>query len=411
MFYFKLKYLKILFCAFLSFLFVFLALHIFLSFNSKYQTEVVYCSTIPKKINSYGVIFKNEKVLDSCKNDGIIKNKYRDGSRISAGSEISEKYYKESDVENLEKIKKLNDKIDSLEKVQKSVKNSKQNLNDLNNKIYASYLDLNDAIKQSKYQSYSKIKNQIIECFNKKQILIGKIKNFNDSIKNLKKQKNSISNSISYYKLIKTPIAGYICSKIDGFEDECSLEKTKDLNSKQLQKIYDLCCENKNNFSLGNKIIYDPQIILKVLIPSELAVDCKVGSSCVLNLKQINEEFDAELVDLSLGRNGQKGLATFEINSMTEKLASLRKSKVEINFKNYSGLKINKSAIRKNEQNQTGVYVKIGSFLKFKLVNILAENDDFIISEKLDNDARYVKELDEVVIKGKDLYNRKKIKY
>ena len=100
----------------------------------------------------------------------IIKNKYRDGSRISAGSEISEKYYKESDVENLEKIKKLDDKIDSLEKVKNSVKNSKQNLNDFNNKIYAYYLDLNDEIKQIKYQSYSKIKNQNIECFNKKQI-------------------------------------------------------------------------------------------------------------------------------------------------------------------------------------------------------------------------------------------------
>lgn len=412
MFHFKLIYLKILFFAFLSFLFIFLALHIFLSFDLKYQTEVAYCSTISKKINTCGVIFKNEKILNYCKNNEILKNIYRDGSHVAANSKISKKYYKESDIENLEKIKKLDDKINSLEKIQKSAKTSEQNLNDLNNQVYSTYFDLNEALKQNNYQSYFKLKNKIIDCFNKKQLLIGKVKDFNDSIKNLKKQRASISNLISSYepKTIKTPIAGYICSKIDGFEEECSLEKVKNLNSNQLEELYNCCCKNKNNFSLGNKIIYDPQVFLKVLLPSESSFDGNVGSMFVLNLQQINEEFDAELIDFNLGKNGQKGLATFEINSMTEKLASLRKSKVEINFKNYYGLKINKSAVRKNEQNETGVYVKIGSFLKFKLVDILTENDDFIISKIHDENENYVRELDEVVIKGKDLYNRKKIK-
>ena len=63
----------------------------------------------------------------------------------------SEKYYKESDVENLEKIKKLDDKINSLEKVQNSVKNSKQNL------TYYFFLSLIFVLFQNIYKSFQLI--------------------------------------------------------------------------------------------------------------------------------------------------------------------------------------------------------------------------------------------------------------
>lgn len=411
MFHSKFLYFKILFFVFLSFLFIFLTLHIFLVFNLKYETEVTYCADVSKKINSYGVIFKDEKILDYCEDGEVIKNIYRDGSHVAADSEIARKYYKESDVKNLEKIEKIDEKIKNLEETQKFIKNSNFNFNDLNNQVYRNYFELCDAIKQNNSQLFSKKKNEIIDCLNKKQILIGRAKNFNDSIKNLKKNRALISNLVSAKpKKIRTPISGYVVSKIDSFENECSLEAMKSLDVEKLQKIYDYCEKNRNKFKLGNKIIYNPQIFFKMLLPTNLMIDCSVGSTCVLKMQQNGEEVDAELVDLNLGKNGQKGLATFEINSMTDKLASTRQSKVEVNFKKYYGLKISKIAIRKNKKNQTGVYVKIGAIAKFKLVDILTENDDYIISKIHDDSDDYVRELDEVIVKGKNLYDRKKIK-
>lgn len=408
---FKFLYFKVLFFFFLSFLFIFLALHIFLSLNSNYKTEIAYRSVVSKKLNSHGIIFKNEKVLDYCKNDEIMKNIYKNGSHVAANSEIAKKYYKELDIQNLEKIEKIDEKIESLKETQKSIKNSDKNFNDLNSQIYKSYFNFFDALKQNDLQSCFKLKNKIIDCLNKKQILVGKVKNFDKTIDNLKEEKKSIAKLISSKpQIVKTPISGYICDKIDGFEEQCSLEAMDNLTVDELERIYDNCNKNKNNFKLGNKIIYNPRVFFKAFLPSDWILDCDVGSKCVLNMNQTGEEIDAELVKLNLGKNNKKGLATFELSCMTDKLASLRTTDVEIKFKNYSGLKINKLAIRKNEKNQTGVYVKIGSIIKFKLVNILTENDDFVISKIHDDDNSYVRELDEVIVKGKDLYDKKRIK-
>lgn len=411
MFRLKFIYLKILFFIFLGFLFVFLVLNVFLSFNLNYKTEIIYRDNFEKKINVCGLIFKDEKILNYCNNGEIIKNIYKDGSHVAANSEIARKYYREMDIKNLNRIEKIDDKMKSLKEAQRLTRVSNQNFNDLNSQIYKNYYDFRCALKNGDSQSCNNFVKEIINYLNRKQLLVGKVDNFENSIENFKKEKISISKLISSRpKVIKTSISGYISSKIDGFENECSLENMNRLSVEQIQQIYDRCEKNKNALKFGNKIIYNPIIFLKAILPNEVIIDCKVGSKCSLNFQQTGEEIDAELVELNLGKKNKKGLATFRINQMTEKLSYVRNSKVEIKFKNYYGLKIKKIAIRKNEKNQTGVYVKIGSVVRFKLVDILTEGSDFIISKIHDDDENYVRELDEIIVKGKDLYDRKRIK-
>lgn len=74
--------------------------------------------------------------------------------------------------------------------------------------------------------------------------------------------------------------------------------------------------------------------------------------------------------------------------------------------KEYSGLKIPKSALRV-VNSKRGVYVLTGMQVKFVEVNVIYSDDDYMICEKQTEDEKVLRLYDEVIVKGKNLYDGK----
>lgn len=396
--------------------FVWLVWQFYLQIKFQFETEVVHSSEVKKEINVLGVIFKDEHILDYGNDSAIVKNMFKDGERVSRYSEVAKKYASESEIKNLDDLKKMDEKINSLSELQKS-NLSNQSFGSLNKQIYGNYFELLNCLKIADGQALLRVKDKIVNNFNKRQLLTGKVKDFRKTIENLKKERASIAKSVSLkYKSIYTPYAGYFVNSVDGFEKQCSLNKINEFDASGLKELCNLiekCDSTKNNVEKINevgKIIVNPRIIFKALMPKSFYIDFKVGSQCWVKFEQTGEELLAKLIDFNFDLNKGDSVATFEISCVTNKLASMRKSRANVSFNKYYGLKLNKSAIRKNNYNQLGVYVLVGASLRFKLIDILVEDKDFVISKIHDEDNAYLKELDEIVVKGKDLYERKKIK-
>ena len=74
--------------------------------------------------------------------------------------------------------------------------------------------------------------------------------------------------------------------------------------------------------------------------------------------------------------------------------------------KEYSGLKIPKSALRVVDSKR-GVYVLTGMQVKFVEVNIIYSADNYMLCEKQTDDEKSLRLYDDVIVKGKNLYDGK----
>ena len=408
--FFRLKIFINLFILIFVIFFIWIIWQFYLQMRFQLETEVVNSETFMKKIDVLGVLFKDEQVLNygDCKN-ALVRNVYSDGEKVARNAEVARKYVSELDIKNLDNLKKIDEKILNLGEIQKIGLYGK-NLGGLNKQIYSNYFELLNCLKTSDGKIISTVKDNIIKGLNQKQILIGKVKDFNLSIENLKKKKLAISKLVSSnYKSIATPVSGYFVGSVDGFEQTCCLEKSKEFDGEKLRKLFEFVDETKKVKNCVGKMIINPRIFFKVVFPNSVYIDFKVGSQCTLKFEQTGDEILSELIDFDFGLNKNECVATFEIDCITSQLASLRKSHAQVSFNNYYGLKLNKLAIRKNKENKLGVYVLVGSSLKFKLIDILIEDRNFVISKIHEDNNVYLKELDRVVVKGKNLYDGKRI--
>jgi hypothetical protein len=99
---------------------------------------------------------------------------------------------------------------------------------------------------------------------------------------------------------------------------------------------------------------------------------------------------------------------------MNEELATLRCDNAKIILENHEGYLVDNRAIRVNEDNETGVYVVVGSVMKFKKVNIVHSTDDYSIVTNAYRDdvtmrGKYINLYDEYIIEGMELSDGKLI--
>ena len=98
------------------------------------------------------------------------------------------------------------------------------------------------------------------------------------------------------------------------------------------------------------------------------------------------------------------------MSEMNKELAAMRSGPMTVVSKEYSGLKIPRKALRVVDSKR-GVYVVNGMQINFVPVNILYNNDDWvIISEKITDGVSTIKLYDELIISGRNLYDNKVVR-
>ena len=127
----------------------------------------------------------------------------------------------------------------------------------------------------------------------------------------------------------------------------------------------------------------------------KLLTNVKSSPTLATSVKQIN-----------ISETEEKAVIIFACNDMNSELATVRSGNMTVVNKEYSGLRIPKKALRVVDS-QKGVYVQNGMQISFVPVEVIYRNEDFIICEKQNENEKYLKLYDRVVVKGKNLYDGK----
>lgn len=425
----KLKKYKKAIALFLVILTLFVGHRFYLNHVFGLKTEVALKGTINKSVYTDGFIIRKETEIVN--NIGSSVNfLLNDGEKINKGGVIAQIYKNESNNLQQKELDKIDKEIANLESLENDKNKISTNLTSLDKRIHQDLKSLFDCVNEEDYQDLPKNREDLICLMNERQALVDKTYSFSERIEDLKNQREKIK--IEPNEKLGTIVAseaGYFVGNTDGFENIVDYDAAKSISSSQLKDL--LKAKEKNTDAVA-KIVNLSYWYVACNVKKDSIKSVQVGDTISFTLMSVNlEKIPATVVAINADNNSSEACIVLKCNYLNKDILNLRKENIRLDFSEHAGLKINKKAIHekaasktvKNENGEKetvekkiqGVYVIKNKQLVFKQIIITFADEDYVIcKEKPDEDElfsdQYLEQYDEIVIRGADLHEGKKVK-
>lgn len=164
-----------------------------------------------------------------------------------------------------------------------------------------------------------------------------------------------------------------------------------------------------DNSTLG-KIVTDHHWYYAAVLPKSDSEKFIVGDTVYLNFNMYNITqipFTVEEVRTD-DSDPDNCMVLMSTSHMVPELLMVRNPSVQIDFTSYTGLRIPAKA-KRYEGQQVGVYVLDGDVVRFKTINIIYENSEFILCGANSDLERPLEIYDQVIVEGTDLSDGKPV--
>ena len=210
----------------------------------------------------------------------------------------------------------------------------------------------------------------------------------------------SLPQAVGY---ITTDTSGYFVSGVDGYENVLSCANIDSVTPEFLDSLK---AEEINENAVG-KIVSGYVWYIAAKVSLEDSMQYKTGDTLTVKTSlKSNPELDVTVEKINVSESDNSAVLIFSCQQMNSELASMRKGNMTIIKSTYSGLKLPKKALRVQD-GKTGVFVRSGATLKFVTVNVIYSTDEYIICEQQTSNDDVLRLYDDVVVKGKRLYDGK----
>ncbi len=392
-----------------------------------YPTENAVAATVTDSISTEGYIIRDETLIQNTA-QGVLSYTVSNSAAVEANSVIANVFSNAEDAVANSQADALEARIATLQDSQNSSLMGAVSVDVINNNIQSNLINyLYDANKYD-VDAVKADADKLLGSINQRQLLTGKITNFNSQISALQQQVSSLrSSSGDSVGSVKTPKAGYFTEFCDGFENVLSYSKIDELTIDDLHNIKsEAVPDNIAGKVIGNVSWY---VACEVSADEGAALSIYDGAVTVLFSEASTEAIPANVHRIV--RNGdENALVILECDYMNSGLLEARQEPIEIGMGTYSGLRVSKRAIHddyvtkttydendkphKEQKKVQGVYVLYGSEIQFKQISILYATKDYVIcdenpAEGVLFNGKTISLYDKVIVKGDDLYDGKVI--
>lgn len=383
-------------------------------FYSPYDTETVFETTINNSIHTSGLVIRNESVINQ-KKQGVLSYQIPNGSKVSKNSIIAMRYASEQDMMTQAKIESITKEINMLTEAQKKGATAGATLDSITTQLNETYLQLMGDLNHLALDKLEDYKLNIQELISKKHIVIGKQADYNAKIAALQAEQKELQSSIqSKPTSVTAENSGYFAQTVDGYEEQF---RCADANSVSVDMLNQLITQkkemdaNKSEDTYIGKLIDSFEWKLVALVNKTDVTSIKAGNSVRLIFHAYGDtEYEATVDYVDFDKDREQNTVVLSCNIMDNNITRMRVEDVEIAKSSITGIKVPKKAVR-YENGEIGAYEKIRQKLYFRKIDKLYETEDYIISKIHENDSdhEYVHQYDDLVIKGKDLYDQKPV--
>ena len=385
----------------------------------KLQTQQAEFDTINDVIETVGIVIRDEVVLEDSKiNANNLKYLFSDGEKVSKNSTLAEVYSNSEEAKASYKIDALDKEIKILEKLNFSKNNMSKGINFINNQVNDGIKNLLTSIGDSNVLESEKNKQNLIYLLNEKQVILGKDINLNQRIETLQNEKNKLTSLLSSNAaLISSPESGDFVRYIDGYENIADYKNIKKVKFDDLSNACASVNNRKENNCFGKILKSETWYAVCSITEDEAKRISSVGEAKInIPYSDFSASIPCKIESVVKDSNSENYTLVISCDYMNKDFALLRKENFKIDLGEYSGLKVNKDAVRKySDENgvfQSGVYIESGGHLKFKKINpIFVKSSEVICSYNSEQaaDEKYLQPGDFVVVAGTDLYENKRL--
>ncbi len=425
---FRLPIGKIFGTLFVLFLLVYIVMLVYTSNFTMIETEQVTDFEINDYIEVNSVALRREEYILNNR-AGVVAYNIDDGEKVNAGGAVARLFENASDVENWQKYQRLNSELNMLKQLGNSGNSIFVDLDTVDAQITAQMVSYRNCLQSGRYNIAQQSKLSLLQLYNERAVITGISANFEPRITELESELSGINVSKGIGE-VKSKNSGIFVSTLDGYENSLDYSKAQNLTSSEVSAI---ARKDPPSDAVG-KIITTLNWYLLCPITGEqvISVTASSGNVEISIPKVISYSIPGTIVSVNQGSKTEDGLLVIKCDYMDSALAKIRQEDITIKTKTYKGLRINRKAIHEDnvtvnsydengnitdthEEKVQGVYVVYGNKLNFVQVNIIYSDKEFVICDPdVTNPAilgdKTVSLYDEVVVKGKELYNGKTVK-
>ncbi len=353
------------------------------------------------KIN--GMVIREESLI-TCETAGALHFVLSDGERVAKSGTIANIYADAEASVTVNRIEHLNDRIKDIEQIQGYNDVEAADISLINSKVNNSLNEMLRSVATGNFSDVDEHSTELLTNISRRQMITGEQADFSARLEELKVERDGLNAALPQpIGSIKTDTSGYFVSVIDGYEKVLNCDNIENITPEFIDSIK---IEKAPENTVG-KIVsgYTWYIAAKVSISDSLKY--KTGDKLILqtNVKSA-PTLDVTLEKINTSKQENTAVMIFSCQQMNSELASIRTGAMTIVNNTFSGLKVPTKALRVQD-GKTGVFVRSGITLKFVGVNVLYRTDEYIICEQQVSNESVLRLYDDVVVKGKRLYDGK----
>lgn len=368
------------------------------------KTQTATVSTVYDKASSEALFIRDESVVEKAAT-GVTVPCFEDGDKINVKGNVAMQFSSSKAAANYSKYTDLTNQIKYYQTLEAQTVGQSANLETINEDIEQKVINYADGLCRNKIGDTAQELDSVLV---RRQLIIGEDVDLLSIIENLRDKRNSYSSFSKPDKYIKTDESGVFSSYTDGYENIIDFDKAEETSVKEFKSALSAVDKSKDVADNVGKIVTSYTWYVQTLVSTDTVKNLENGDYVNIVLKDdSSKEFKAEIVsgaDVSLGQ--KETLLVLKLNEMDADIAKLRKAEIEIRRNNYEGIKIPSEALHVVD-GKKGVYVLIASQIKFREVNIIYSDDDYVLAEYDESNTNSIHLYDKIITQGKDLKDGK----
>ncbi|WP_294777673.1 HlyD family efflux transporter periplasmic adaptor subunit [uncultured Eubacterium sp.] len=368
------------------------------------KTQTATVSTVYDKVSSEALFIRDESVVEKSAT-GVTVPCFEDGDKINVKGNVAMQFSSSKAAANYSKYTDLTNQIKYYQTLEAQTVGQSANLETINEDIEQKVINYADGVCKNKIGDTAEELDSVLV---RRQLIIGEDVDLLSIIENLRDKRNSYSSFSKPDKYIKADESGVFSSYTDGYENIIDFDKAEETSVKQFKSALKAVDKSQDVGNNIGKLVTSYTWYVQTLVSTDAIKNLENGDYVNIVLKDdVSREFKAEIVsgaDVSLGQ--KETLLILKLNEMDADIAKLRKAEIEIRRKTYEGIKIPSEALHVVD-GKKGVYVLIASQIKFREVNVIYSDDDYVLAEYDESNTDSIHLYDKIITQGKDLKDGK----
>lgn len=368
------------------------------------KTQTATISTVYDKVSSEALFIRDESVVEKSPS-GVTVACFQDGDKINVKGNVAMQFSSSKAAANYSKYSELTKQIKYYQTLEAQTVGQSADLETINEDIEQKVINYADGLAKNQIGDMAEDLDSVLV---RRQLIIGEDVNLLSIIENLRDQRNNYQSYSKPDRYIKTDKSGVFSSYTDGYEnliDYSKAEETTIDGFKSALKAVDKAQNVSNNIG---KLVTSYTWYVQTLVSADTVKNLENGDYVNIVLKDdTSKSFKAEIVNGAEIALGQKEtLLVLKLNEMDADIAKLRKAEIEIRRNTYEGIKVPSEALHVLD-GKKGVYVLIASQVKFREVNVIYSDDDYVLAEYDESNEKSIHLYDKIITQGKDLKDGK----